>query len=348
MEGPDRSCKMNNECKNGLDNMEEIPLEDTDRTSVEFRLLMVYAQRRLSASKYGQLLEREPRVQEEMREVVQVNTLTKEEEVTFPEISPEDHKPPNQKDQKKMKKKKKKAKKTKTRTSWRCFCIPSCLRPQAKDTRNQRVARKQDSINGHAMKPVSRLGGLSGGQNDSDIPRLAERLVEIVDRSRFPGGKKSTVVVERALSLEEDGGSASKPIPPAGDDGLDNEEKVIDAIVALLRKSGDELEEKTKKDKIFRQCIRDMMTYTFFRRVTDQFLEEIPIDSTARSEDELKSVKVALIMEATTRLTAIDNHPMNLVLGFGTKYLQENFSPWVQSQGGWVKALGLPEQEEVE
>lgn len=56
--------------------------------------------------------------------------------------------------------------------------------------------------------------------DDSDIPRLAERLVEIVDRSRFPDGKKSIVVVERALSLEEDGGSASKPIPPAEDDGL--------------------------------------------------------------------------------------------------------------------------------
>ncbi|KAM3832953.1 apoptosis facilitator Bcl-2-like protein 14 isoform 2-T3 [Vipera latastei] len=338
---------MNNEYKNGLDSMEEIPLEDTDRTSLEFRVLMAYAQRRLSASKYGQLLEREPRVQEERRRVVEVNTLAKEEEVPFPEISPEDHKPPNQKDQKKVKKKKKKkAKKAKTRTNWKCFCIPSCLRPQAEDTRSQRVFRKQDSVNGHAMKLVSRIEGLS---DDSDIPRLAERLVEIVDCSRFPDGKKSIVVVERALNLEEDGGSASKPIPPAEDDGLDNEEKVIDAIVALLRKSGDELEEKMKKDKTFCQCIWDMMpSYAFFRRVADQFLEEIPIDSTVSSEDELKRIKLALIMEATTRLTVMDNHPMNLVLGFGTKYLQENFSPWIQSQGGLMKALGLPDQEEVE
>ncbi|ETE69653.1 Apoptosis facilitator Bcl-2-like protein 14, partial [Ophiophagus hannah] len=93
-----------------------------------------------------------------------------------------------------------------------------------------------------------------------------------------------------------------------------------------------------KKDKTFCQSIWDMMTsYAFFRRVTDQFLEEIPIDSTVSSEDEVKSMKVALIMEATTKLTAVDNHPMNLVLGFGTKYLQENFSPWIQSQGGWVR-----------
>ncbi|XP_034296261.1 apoptosis facilitator Bcl-2-like protein 14 isoform X1 [Pantherophis guttatus] len=331
---------MNNEYQNGLANMEEISLEDTDRTSVEFRVLMVYAQRRLSASKYGQLLEREPRVQEE---VVQADTLAKGEEVTLPEICPEDHKPPKQKDQKKAKKKKKA--KTKTRTNWKCFCIPSCLRPQATHARNQ-ASLKQDSVNGHAMKLIA---GADGLPDDSDISRLAERLVEIVDHSRFPGGKKSIPVMERALSLEEDGGSTSKPIPPPAIDGLDNEEKVIDAIVALLRKSGDELAEKMKKDKTFCQSIWDMMTsYAFFRRVTDQFLEEMPIDSTVNSEDEVKSMKVALIMEATTRLTAVDNHPMNLVLGFGTKYLQENFSPWIQSQGGWLKALGLPDQEEVE
>lgn len=56
--------------------------------------------------------------------------------------------------------------------------------------------------------------------DDSDISRLAERLVEIVDHSRFPSGKKSIPVMERALSLEEDGGSTSKPIPPPAIDGL--------------------------------------------------------------------------------------------------------------------------------
>uniref|UniRef100_A0A8C7E4E5 BCL2 like 14 n=1 Tax=Naja naja TaxID=35670 RepID=A0A8C7E4E5_NAJNA len=324
---------MNNEYENSLANMEEIPLEDTDRNSIEFRVLMVYAQQRLSVSKYGQLLEREPRVQEERKEAVQADTLAKEEEVTLPEISSEDHKPPKQKDQKKAKKKKKA--KTKTRTNWKCFCIPSCLRPQARDGRNLRVSLKQDSVNGHAMKLTTSVEGLT---DDSDISRLAEKLVEIVDHSKFPNGKKSVQLMDRALSLEEDGGSASKPIPPPVIDGLDNEEKVIGAIVALLRKSGDELEEKMKKDKTFCQSIWDMMTsYAFFRRVTDQFLEEIPIDSTVGSEDEVNSMKVALVMEATTKLTAVDNHPMNLMLGFGTKYLQENFSPWIQSQGGWVR-----------
>lgn len=50
--------------------------------------------------------------------------------------------------------------------------------------------------------------------------------------------------------------------------------------------------------------------------------------------------KVAYTMEVATRLTAVDNHPMNLVLGFGAKYLREHFRPWIQDQGGWV--CGFP------
>ena len=41
------------------------------------------------------------------------------------------------------------------------------------------------------------------------------------------------------------------------------------------------------------------------------------------------------------KLTTIDNHPMNRVLGFGTKYLKENFSPWIQQHGGWVSEFYL-------
>ncbi|XP_063165441.1 apoptosis facilitator Bcl-2-like protein 14 [Candoia aspera] len=373
--------------------MEEIPLEDTDRTSMEYRLLRAYSQRRLSASKYGQLLEREAKAEEESRAIMPAGSLAKDE-VTLPEISPIDHKPPAQnKDQKKVKKKKKKkkaAKEMKAKSSWKSLCMPSCLRPQGRDVRPQgRDVRirtmflEQEPTNTSSAWPEE-PGSLPDGQNDSEISHLVERLAEIVDHSKFPPGRKSSQVVERTLSLEEDGGWVSNQ---GGDDGIvinqslitsdslqkplsksfvillpvlrkenelvffiflpDNKEKIIDAIVALLRKSGDELQEATQKNKTFWQRIRDMITsYAFFRRVIDQYFEETPIDSTGNSEDQVKSIKVALMMEATTRLTAMDSHPMSLMLGFGTKYLQENFSPWIQSQGGWGKALGLPDQEE--
>lgn len=43
--------------------MEEILLEDDERDSIEYKILLAYAQRRLSVSKYGKLLENEANVQ---------------------------------------------------------------------------------------------------------------------------------------------------------------------------------------------------------------------------------------------------------------------------------------------
>lgn len=43
--------------------MEEKLLEDDERDSIEYKILLAYAQRRLSVSKYGKLLENEANVQ---------------------------------------------------------------------------------------------------------------------------------------------------------------------------------------------------------------------------------------------------------------------------------------------
>lgn len=82
-----------------------------------------------------------------------------------------------------------------------------------------------------------------------------------------------------------------------------------------------------------------MLSYNSFKRITDLFLEEVSADSTRAPEGETERLKVAYTMEVATRLTAVDNHPMNLVLGFGSKYLREHFKPWIQAQGGWVCIL---------
>uniref|UniRef100_A0A8C8AYR2 Uncharacterized protein n=1 Tax=Otus sunia TaxID=257818 RepID=A0A8C8AYR2_9STRI len=82
-----------------------------------------------------------------------------------------------------------------------------------------------------------------------------------------------------------------------------------------------------------------MLSYAFFERITDMFLEDVSADSTNEPGGQVQITKVAFTMEVATRLTAVDNHPMNLVLGFGLKYLREHFRPWIQDQGGWVCAL---------
>ena len=81
---------------------------------------------------------------------------------------------------------------------------------------------------------------------------------------------------------------------------------------------------------------QDQLCYPVFKIITDQFLRGV--DTRGESEVRAQGFKAALAIDVTAKLTAIDNHPMNRVLGFGTKYLKDNFSPWVQQHGGWVSA----------
>lgn len=86
---------------------------------------------------------------------------------------------------------------------------------------------------------------------------------------------------------------------------------------------------------------QDGLSYSVFKTITDQFLRGI--DTRGESEVKARGFKAALAIDVAAKLNAIDNHPMNKVLGFGAKYLRENFSPWVQQHGGWVSAHYLPE-----
>lgn len=76
------------------------------------------------------------------------------------------------------------------------------------------------------------------------------------------------------------------------------------------------------------------LSYSDVKNITDQFLKGV--DTRGESEVKAQGFKAALAIDAIAKLTAIDNHPMNKVLGFGAKYLKENFSPWIQQHGGWV------------
>lgn len=86
---------------------------------------------------------------------------------------------------------------------------------------------------------------------------------------------------------------------------------------------------------------QDGLSYSVFKTITDQFLRGI--DTRGESEVKARGFKAALAIDVAAKLNAIDNHPMNKVLGFGAKYLRENFSPWVQQHGGWVSAHYLRE-----
>ncbi|KAF7248250.1 Apoptosis facilitator Bcl-2-like protein 14 [Varanus komodoensis] len=193
--------------------MEEIPLEDVDRTSMEYRVLMAYVQCRLSATKYRQLLEGEVKGQEG-------SAVGREDvEVASPEgLSSEGHEQPSRRGTRKKKKNKK-------RSNWKHFLLPSCLRPQAEGKPQKIIASNEDAVNGHVLMPQGGVGSVPASlpnvQDDSDITVVADRLAEIVDNSKFYLERTGKRLLECTVSLEEDGGGASK-IVYEGSDGKGN------------------------------------------------------------------------------------------------------------------------------
>ncbi|KAM9071181.1 apoptosis facilitator Bcl-2-like protein 14 [Megaptera novaeangliae] len=134
------------------------------------------------------------------------------------------------------------------------------------------------------------------------------------------------------------GGGVSQPQKQS-----DGEDQIIARIVELLKYSGDQLERELKRDKALMNSFQDGLSYPVFKTITDQFLSGV--DTRGESEVKAQGFKAALAIDVMAKLTGIDNHPMNRVLGFGTKYLKENFSPWIQQHGGWEKVLGISHEE---
>nr|XP_033809404.1 apoptosis facilitator Bcl-2-like protein 14 isoform X2 [Geotrypetes seraphini] len=239
------------------DNLEEISLDDEDRNCLEYKLLMVFAQRNLTASQYGELIDRQSRTG-----TMQIQL----QGPTFPHT-------------------------------------------QGREA-----------------------NGYKGGADPEQVIHIAEKLVKIIHTTPpSPLGKHRCFY--RTLSVEPDG-------------GVDGEDKIIQEIVTILQQSGDRLHEQMKREKIKGQIFKELFSYAFFKKVTDCCLQNL--DLSGETEVQQQSVKLAYTMDVTTKLTAVDNHPMNRVMGFGVKYLKEHFSPWIETHGGWEKALGLSDEEEVE
>ncbi|XP_027670874.2 apoptosis facilitator Bcl-2-like protein 14 [Falco cherrug] len=319
--------------------MEEIPLEDDERDSIEYKILMAYAQRRLSVSKYGKLLKNEANVRKSSsltgRKVKTDYQRDKDglsQRLVYQGLVPQQQ-----------------SKNQPKKTYLPGYCIPFfCSRAKQKKPPEQPLRQgctAHFSICEAQSESVQEWNSQHQTSETADVNHIADKLAKLVtSRSQESHSDVSFKKMYHALSQEQGNSKLTD-----GSEGKEHgEEKIIQRIVSLLRQSGDQLEETIKKDKVFYQHFKDMLSYTFFKRITDLFLEDVSAGSTSEPEGQVQCTKVAFIMEVATRLTAVDNHPMNLVLGFGSKYLREHFKPWIQDQGGWEKALTSLDQEEVE
>ncbi|XDV28811.1 hypothetical protein PO909_032019 [Leuciscus waleckii] len=145
------------------------------------------------------------------------------------------------------------------------------------------------------------------------------------------GGEKYGNVAEKLTRIVDSG--------LLDDDGIEADSvstDVIEQIVDLLKKSGDDLNKKIEKNHVLLGHLQSTFSYEFFEKLTTAFIKSVvPEFLQSRNKHE----QIALTFEVTSRLGALDLHPMNRVMGFGAQYLQKNFTPWVKQHGGWEKAF---------
>ncbi|NXX76529.1 B2L14 protein, partial [Urocolius indicus] len=292
--------------------MKETLLEDDEQDSIEYQILMAYAQRRLSVSKYERLLKNEAAASFRNKiKIVSQGNKDGPRQIVF-------QGPGMQQDIKKQ-----------PLSRYSLVDFQPCSHYSTEELQPQALSlvRHRQRMCRRLVLPGSLQEGSSQHQTSetADVNHIADKLAKLV--------------TSRSQESPSDVSFKFMPCSDATDrsEGEEHdEEKIIQTIVSLLKESGDQLEEKLKQNKDLYQRFQDMLSYNFFRRITDLFLEDVSADSKNEPVGQVQCTKVAFTMEIVTRLNAVDNHPMNLVLGFGLKYLREHFRPWIQDQGGWV------------
>ncbi|XP_016320943.1 apoptosis facilitator Bcl-2-like protein 14 isoform X1 [Sinocyclocheilus anshuiensis] len=176
-----------------------------------------------------------------------------------------------------------------------------------------------------------RLEARSGDEQFGDV---AEKLTQIVDNGLLDEELLQTV--DKRLIVDEGLESAG---------GVkDVDQDVIDKLVDLLKKSGDNLNERIQSNHELLGYLQRTFSYDLFKKVTEAFITSVVPEYL---QSRRKREQIALAFEVTSRLKALDLHPMNRAMGYGAQYLQEYFAPWVKQHGGWEKAFDEDDDEEV-
>ncbi|XP_056133293.1 apoptosis facilitator Bcl-2-like protein 14 isoform X2 [Lampris incognitus] len=204
--------------------------------------------------------------------------------------------------------KEEKERKEKKRKSWRR--IFTCVTPQTGD--KEEVGQDRSSC------------------EDTDDLRVMNRRAE--------GEENLGEVTGRLMKI------ADKVFTPP-DIEADGEEDDAEKLAGLLlREIGDELNEAVLKDaNLIRKLLGD---YGFFKSLMSAIFRKTGFKAFDLTEPQgSPKAEIALTCEVASRLSVVNTHPMNRLLGYGARYLQEHYSQWATQHGGYDTAL---ESEDIE
>ncbi|CAO2606947.1 Apoptosis facilitator Bcl-2-like protein 14 [Lemmus lemmus] len=317
-------------CSSSVCDLEDIPLEDDDPNSIEFKILAFYARHHVFKSPSAVFSPKLSRTRSLSQKAL--GTWSTD---SWTQVSAACRSSPSSEKYISFGKKK---------SSWKTFFRAAEKEEgppsSPKEVRTQgvqgpfTVERQSGFHSQHWARSLSSVEQrLESEAVDPKVACIANRVAEIVyswpppeDYHNQGGGSKFKESVPERLYFQFEGAQSRTY--------ADGEDQVINKIVELLKYSGDQLGREMKKDKALMSSFQDGLSYSVFKTITDLFLMDV--DTRGESEVKAQGFKAALAIDAIAKLTAIDNHPMNRMLGFGTKYLKEYFSPWVHQNGGWV------------
>ncbi|CAM4610234.1 unnamed protein product [Lepidochelys kempii] len=102
----------------------------------------------------------------------------------------------------------------------------------------------------------------------------------------------------------------------------ESEEAIIRKIVALLKSTGDRLDEKIKEDTNLTTFFKDI-SYSSFKHLADVYVnKEVKAQVPEMSPEE---IQFAFAVHLTAKVAGICNHAVNRIMGFGDQYLQDTF-----------------------
>ncbi|KAK2894638.1 hypothetical protein Q8A67_011867 [Cirrhinus molitorella] len=218
----------------------------------------------------------------------------------------------------------------------------------------QTGGRGGSTIKGRALKnallilvPSAVIYGPLLATAPKTLPSFPKSVVVRRDgRQETGAGDKFGEVAEKLTQIVDNGlldkRRVDEGIESDGDKDVDQD--VIEKLVDLLKKSGDDLNERILSNHELLGYLQRTFSYNFFKRLTDAFITSVVPEYL---QSRRKREQIAMTFEVTSRLNALDLHPMNRSMGYGAQYLQEYFALWVNQHGGWEKAFDDHDDEEV-
>ncbi|KAM4711759.1 uncharacterized protein FYW61_020873 [Anableps anableps] len=256
---------------------------DSMEDSVEFRLMMAYAQRRRPAK-----------------------VDAHKENGSATDQTPTRTPAKTEKQQEEGKKKKRKL--------WKHLkVIFKCVRPQT-----AKPEPPQAQNDDRCFVPTD-----DEDKEQDALGEVAARMIGITDEIHF------TSDLEECSDIEKD--------------GEDDLEKVLGL---LLREDGDRLNEKFNLAHIAADLFFD---YNFFTKLLDTFLIRTGFrrpTADALGPQAANRTQIAAALEITSRLTTVEALPKSQLYKHGARYLQEYYSSWAQTQGGYEAVF--QDEEEVD